>query len=80
MSIPKGETDVKVELQEFTIGYVCPIYFAMSKVTKKTNVFSFGRVSLDLLNLLDYLRNRAMNLNWIMDPAILVEEGGANVQ
>jgi serine/threonine protein kinase len=95
VSVPEGETDVKVEQQEYTIGYVCPIYFSTSRVTEKTDVFSFGRVLLDLLtgrsswqlnkdiedmNLLNYLRNRAMNQNQIVDPAILAEEGGANVQ
>jgi serine/threonine protein kinase len=95
VSVPEGETDVKVELREYTIGYVCPIYFATSRVTEKTDVYSFGRVLLDLLtgrsawqlnkdvedmNFLDYLRNRAMNLNQVVDPAILAEEGGANVQ
>ena len=94
VTVPEGETDVKVEILEYTIGYVCPVYFATRRVTEKTDVYSFGRVLLDLLtgryswhlhkvddedtNLINFLRNR--DVNNIVDPAILAEEGGAKVK
>jgi serine/threonine protein kinase len=92
ISIPEGETHVE-DVVRGTLGFVCPSYLSTSRITEKTDVYSFGMVLLQLLtgqhsfdfdranedcDLAVHVRNRARNE--IVDPTILAEEGGAGLE
>jgi serine/threonine protein kinase len=94
ISIPEGETHVEDDVRG-TMGFVCPIYMSTSRITEKTDVFSFGMVLLEILtgqrsfDLERFVRDEDCSLrihvrnrviNEIVDPAILSEEGGAGVE
>ncbi|XP_062144422.1 serine/threonine-protein kinase ZRK1-like [Alnus glutinosa] len=93
VSIPEGETHVQVDVVRGTGSFICPIYASTGRITEKTDVYNYGMVLLQILtgqrtiildrededcSLPDHVRNRV--INEIVDPAILLEEGGAGLE
>jgi serine/threonine protein kinase len=82
ISIPEGETHVETDRLVGIIGFLCPSYVISHMVTEKVDVFGFGMVLLGILTgqrSVDANRENG-DLNEIVDPAILEEEGGVGLE
>ena len=94
IEIPEDQDHVEDDVRG-TIGFLCPTYLSTGRITEKTDTFSFGVFLLELLTgqrsfdlarladdedalLIDYLKHHAANE--IVDPALLVGEGGAGME
>lgn len=94
IEIPKDQDHV-VDAVRGNIGSLCPTYLSTGCITEKTDTFSFGVFLLELLTgqvsfdiarfaddecvmLTDHVKFHAFNE--IVDPALLVGEGGAGME
>jgi serine/threonine protein kinase len=94
IEIPEDQDHVEDHVRG-TIGFLCPTYLSKRRITEKTDTFSFGVLLLELLTgqrsfdlnrlandedvmLIDHVKNHATNE--IVDPALLVGEGGAGME
>jgi serine/threonine protein kinase len=91
ITIPDGETHVEDPTLRGSYGFMCPNYRAITRITDKSDIYSFGVLLLlllltelltddDLLGIEDcdivkYVRKH--NINDIVDPVVMVGEGAA---